>query len=135
MTGPYRHPAEESEGLYPHLVVHDGRVSGSITLGRSRLPVWCLAVAFPEWDSFATDQQEPGAPHYGVSKDDLAEFIHHLLDVRGELARLLLVLANAEREEDDTGDYHPWWDDAQVRGRVVEQLRRCVAALEGEAGG
>lgn len=22
MTGPYRHPAEESEGLYPRLIVH-----------------------------------------------------------------------------------------------------------------
>ena len=40
MSTPWRNPAEESLGLYPGLVVDDGRQSGSITVGQSRLPLW-----------------------------------------------------------------------------------------------
>jgi hypothetical protein len=40
--GVWREPSEESVDLYPGLVVHDGRVSGSITTGRSRLPLWAF---------------------------------------------------------------------------------------------
>lgn len=34
--GVWREPAEESHDLYPGPCVHDNRVSGSITVGRSR---------------------------------------------------------------------------------------------------
>jgi hypothetical protein len=120
-------------GLYPGLVVSDGRVSGSITLGRSRLPVWCFTPDFPSWDEYLSDQEKPGSPHYGVSKDDLAGFVRNLLEMRGEFARLLLMVADAERQENEDEDSAfgpPWWEIPELRQRISDQLRRCLAALE-----
>jgi hypothetical protein len=129
VTGPWRQPAAESVGLYPGFAVTDNVVAGSITLGRSRLPVWCFLVDFPEWDAYGND--EPGAPHYGVSKEHLAGFVIDLFELRGEFARLLLVMADAERC-DRTGRRRPWWETKRHRRRVRAQLRRCVAVLDAE---
>lgn len=130
VTGPWREPAEETEGLYPGLVVSDDRVSGNITLGRSRLPVWCFIPGWPEWDAYGEDLA-PGAPHYGVSQANLSEFVGHLFETCGEFARLLLVLADAERC-DRGGRHRPWWETKRHRRRVRAQLRRCVGVLERE---
>lgn len=152
-----RDPAEETRDLYPGLVVHDGRVGGSITLGPSRLPIWAIPLAF------SLDEGWPyAAERYGVSESDLAEFARHLLSQRGEIARLLLMLARAaaddEREqakevervgevtakngvrliELDTeavaslpGQWHE--EDSEARRAIVAQFRRCLEALERSA--
>lgn len=117
MSGPWRDPGEETVGLYPGLVVCDDRVTGSITIGRSRLPVWSTYVSFPEYEE-----------EYGVTAADLGDFVHHLLEMRGEFGRLLLMLADAERRDLVAGK--PWWDKARDRKRVAAQLRRCLAVLE-----
>jgi len=128
MSGPSRGPARGSIDLYPGLVVHDDRCGGWITLGVSRLPAWCLWPAWPNWDTHSPDgEREPGAPHYGVRPDDLAALWVNLLSVRGEFARLLLVLANAERCDRLRGG--SWRERRRHRQRVSAQLRRCLKAL------
>lgn len=126
MSGPWREPAAETEGLYPDLVVMDNRVSGSITTGRSRLPLWAFV-----WPALTHgwDEAERGwsPSEYGWTADKMGEFLYHLLEARGEFGRLLLVLAEAERTENEMGD--PWWHDDAGRERVAEQLRRCLAVL------
>jgi len=151
MTGPWRDPAEETIGLYPHLVVHDGRQSGSITFGRTRLPIWS-----PQWAVLDLDDYT----HPDDPIDDWAKagesFVIHLLDQRGDFGRLLLVLANAERLERDARDRvlddatggqgglvnvtpgdpeavelpPAWWETPGLFAPVLDQLRRCVAILE-----
>lgn len=153
--GPWRHPDEETTDLYPGLVVHDGRQSGSITVGRSRLPLWAFAsvAVVHGWDE-VEDGWEPS--HYGYTSSDLASFVYELLNVRGEFGRLLLTLANAERLEGERCDavlepHGPvvnitpgdpdavqlppsWWEDDELKAPVVDQLRRCLAVLtEGDA--
>ena len=51
----------------------------------------------------------------------------------GEFARLLLILADGERR--DTGRmFGPaWWEKKGQRKRVLDQLHRCIAALNGGA--
>jgi hypothetical protein len=119
----HRSPAEESVGLYPGLVVHDGRKTGAITVGRSRLPLWAIGVDFPDWDDYA----EP----YELTRGEAVTFVHDLLELRGEFARLLLVLADAERCE-RTGAGRAWWLTKRHRKRVAAQLRRCLDTLEDE---
>jgi hypothetical protein len=115
-------------------VVWDDRVSGSITLGQSRLPLWCFAyVDWPEWDAYGTDSDGAAGPHYGVTKEHLRGFVYNLFEMRGEFARLLLILADGERR--DTGRmFGPaWWEKKGQRKRVLDQLHRCIAALNGGA--
>lgn len=159
-AGPWREPREETVDLYPNLVVHDGRQAGSVTVGRSRLPLWCfIAEAVRSgWDEVEASY-EP-TKHYGFTEDDLIDFLHDLLEARGEFGRLLLALANAERlegeREDAVFDAHtaktgetvinvspwdpnalqlpgPWWADPVLKRPVVDQLRRCLDALSDES--
>lgn len=128
---PWRHPAVESDNLYPGLVVHDGRVTGSITVGKSRLPLW----AFITWAVGNWDEIESGyAPteNYGFTEKDLSSFLYNLMELRGEFGRLLLVLADAERCEHNTSD-KAWWQTKRHRKRVADQMRRCLAVLDGAA--
>ena len=143
MNGPWREPAEETIGLYPHLVVHDGRQSGSITFGRTRLPIWA-----PQWELVDLDDYT----HPDDPEDEWREageaFVRHVLDMRGEFARLLLVLAAAEEKEEDARDViidrlddgsglvditdvnlPSWWDTPEMAQPVIDQLRRCLAVL------
>lgn len=130
MTGPWRVPAEESVDLYPGLVVHDGRVSGSITINQSRLPMWAFVGYLPHggWDSVVQ-----GWPYieteYGWDAYAQAAFLTDLLQARGEFGRLLLVLADAERCERTRGHGKPWWRTRKHRVRVRRQLERCIEAL------
>lgn len=126
---PWRTPDEESDDLYPGLVVHDGRQAGSITVGCSRLPLWAfIGVAVTQgWDEVEAGWSP--TEHYGFTADDLANFLHNLLEQRGEIGRLLLVLANAERRERSV----PWWERKNLRQPVIDQLRRCLAALDPSA--
>jgi len=148
----WREPAEESVDLYPGLVVHDSRVSGSITTGRSRLPLWAfVSTAITHgWDEVEAGWSP--TENYGFTEDDLASFLYRLLEQRGELGRLLLILADVERIEGEMDDKAmeghgpvvlvtpgdpnavqlpgPWWRIPELRERVVDQLRRCLNALE-----
>jgi|ERR1019366_4150915 hypothetical protein len=123
--GPWRSPGKESADLYPGLVVHDDRVSGSITVGKSRLPLW----AFAGWD---WDEVVSGWDYieseYKWTHDKNAMFLHNLLEMRGEFGRLLLILADAERR--DRSFATAWWDKKKDRKRVATQLRRCLAVVE-----
>ncbi len=134
MTGVWREPAERTED-YPGLVVWDARVSGSITTGDSRLPLWAFAgvVARHGW-SEAESGWEPS--EYGWDAEAHDHFIYNLMEMRGEFARLLCVLADVERreqerEEQDFQNDHPWWADDLDRERVVQQLERCLDVLNG----
>jgi hypothetical protein len=125
----WREPPEESVDLYPGLTVWDSRVSGSITVGQTRLPLWAFAwsAVVEGWDNVERGW-EPS--RYGMSQDDFAGFVTDLLEARGEFARLLLVLADAERMQDVGGHRRAWWQTKRHRKRVADQLRRCLAALE-----
>ena len=129
----WRFPDEESH-LYPGLCLHDGRQSGSITVSCSRLPLWAFAgwmhkTGWEEvvtgWDYIETE--------YGWDADKMGEFIYCLMEQRGEFGRLLLVLADAERCEQNRRGVagKPWWRTKKHNKRVADQLRRCLEALEG----
>jgi len=128
--GVWREPPEETSGLYPGLVVHDSRVSGSITFGPSRLPVWAVIGDLVQggWPAVEGDY-EPS--RYSWDREQLAAFLYHLLDLRGEFARLILVLADAERAEESRGPRgKPWWEVRTRREAVRRELRRCLATLD-----
>lgn len=132
MSGPWRDPDAETTD-YPGLWVHDGRVSGSITLGQSRLPMWVaapLTVGYG-WDEFEAgyryDDEPPGTVN-GMDRQSLAAFVGNLVEVRGEFARLLCVLADEERKE--RGPFAPaWWEKKRGHKRVREALQRCLDAI------
>lgn len=150
--GPWREPAEETVGLYGPFVVHDGRQSGSITFGRTRLPIWA-----PYWPSPAGPEDLDDYTYPGDPTEEWLEaattLVRRLLGLRGDFARLLLVLANAEEQayaRDEAAsdrhfaEAHPggsvcacgglgfpdrWWEVDELRAPVVDMLRRCLAAL------
>lgn len=157
MTEPtiWREPGEETVDLYPGLVVHDGRQSGSITTGRSRLPMWAFAGVIPE-HGWAEAQSGWDPEEYGWTAEKMGQFLSDLLEPRGEFARLLLMLANVEREdrerEEAAMDGHgpvvrikvfdtdpedavelppPWWQTPELCDPLIGQLRRCIGVLEG----
>jgi hypothetical protein len=131
MSGPWREPDEDSIGLYPNLVVHDGRVSGSITIGRSRLPLWAIIGEYSlgGWDGVLAGWDYIEAD-YKFTNRDFAAFLYYLLEQRGEFGRLLLVLADAERCEHRRPGGPAWWQTKRHRKRVADQMRRCLAVLE-----
>lgn len=118
---------DEGSHLYPGLCLHDGRVSGSITAGCSRLPLWAISstAIHRSWK-----EVEAGwAPT--ITQDEFAQFVRFLLWQRGEFGRLLLVLADAERCEQSRAQWgRPWWTTKKHRKRVSDQLRRCLSALD-----
>lgn len=121
-TGIWRHPAKQTNS-YPKLMVNDNIMSGSINIRDTRLPLWAIIyTAINEgWN-----QVESGwspTKRYNFQKDDLAHFIYCLLEQRGEFARLLLLLANAENKSDC------WWEKRTHRNKVLIQLKRCINAL------
>lgn len=126
---PWRQPGVESDDLYPGLSVHDSRVTGSIVVDHSRLPLWAFV-----WNAVneGWEEVERGyspTEHYGYTANDLGRFLYNLLEQRGEFGRLLLVLADAEAH--DRGD-RPWWETKRHRRRVADQLRLCLAKLEAQ---
>lgn len=143
---PWADPRRRSED-YPGLVVHDSRVSGSITFTDSRLPLWAVLpdmvqAGFPailhNWD-YLTEE-------YGWDAGRLAAFLVDLLEMRGEFGRLLLVLADMERLDSEreqrameaTPDggtlphTEPWWEHQELRERVQAALHACLNALQPE---
>lgn len=130
MSGPWREPDEETLDLYPGLVVHDGRVSGSITFGPTRLPVWAIShtAIHHGWEEVEAGWSPSD---YGWDQDRFSAFIYDILELRGEFARLILVLADAERCDRARGSWTArWWNTKRHRRRVTAQLKRCITALE-----
>jgi hypothetical protein len=125
----HRRPGEESLDLYPGLVVSDGkhsRITGSITLGPTRLPMWALIseVVRAGWHH-AEDEYD--AQEVGFTAEQAAEFFYNLMEHRGEFGRLILLLADVQRAS--TGRWH-WTETKRHPRRLAEQMRRCLALLE-----
>lgn len=129
-----RRPAEESVDLYPGLVVHDDRVTGSITVGRTRLPLWAF-MDFALDVGFKDAVEDYYQPEYYelFGKDAACGFPHDLMELRGEFGRLLLVLADAERCE--RHGRRAWFQTKRHKKRVRQQLERCIAVLEAQEDG
>lgn len=129
-----RKPDVETED-YPGVVVCDGRMSGSITLGRSRLPFWCLIADIVDkgWNEVA---QRRGDQMY-LTQREFSSFLYYLLEHRGDFGRLLCVLADVERRglrasERDPNGCFSWWYHPQMKARVREALQRCIDSLDAE---
>lgn len=107
---------------YPGLVVMDGRVTGSVTLGQSRLPLWCLPARFDiGWHT--------GDPNsHGVTDDDLSQFTYNLFEMRKPWARLILTLADEHR----MAMRGPGWfgESKRAKKRLRAALDACLADLE-----
>lgn len=118
----WRKPPEETVDIYSGLVVQDNRVSGSITVRRTRLPLWTLigTAIREDWEAV---QEGWNVADYDYSADELADFLYHLLESRGEFARLLLEIANAHKQNNF------WWIDEEICENVRVQLRKCLDSL------
>lgn len=124
-----REPDEETED-YPGLVVHDGRVTGSITAGRSRLPLWCFVGEMIRrgWARVKRDRDITE-----IDKESLASFIYFLLEHRGDFGRLLCVLADVERQSSEAetkSETFSWWYHPEMKARVRAALQRCIDSLD-----
>lgn len=95
---PARKEPNRSRKLYKPLLVNDARVSGSITLGDSRLPIWAIPHHFDIQTHQGTETYTD-AYDQEISDADLGNFLDDLLNCRKSQARLLLALANNSRLE------------------------------------
>lgn len=120
----WREPAEESDRIYPGLVVHDARVSGSITIGPTRIPLWAIAPGLVANQSILDEYDA------AWTLRDAADFFYAITELRGEFGRLILELAAAERADMRGPGRLAWWQTKTRRARVLKQLKRCVACLE-----
>ena len=77
---------------YPGLIVHDDRVTGSITVGHSRLPIWAFVSTMVE-AGFAEAKKLWDVSDY-TNPSDLGIFLQNLMEQRKEFGRLLCVLAD-----------------------------------------
>ncbi len=118
----WRKPSEENTDIYEGLVVQDNRVGGSITIRQSRLPLWTL-VGTAIRENWSDVQDSWNVEDNDYSADELADFLYHLLEMRGEFARLLLELANANKQSDF------WWIDEEICENVRHQLQKCLDSL------
>jgi hypothetical protein len=143
---PWRIPGAEIGG-YPGLEVYN-MIPGSITIEGSRprfaaLTIIRTALTYG-WD-VAEKQYRPS--RYGWDAQRMGEFLYHLLKAPGGLGWLLLVLAEANRLDEQRPQevFQPddpdepvvnitprWWAVPELRQPVVEQLRRCLAELGDE---
>lgn len=127
--GPWGEPRRADDRLYPGLVLDDNVVSGSITAGYSRLPLWAMTFAIRDVQESLEKQWDD---LHGWNAEQFSSFIHELLQMRGEFGRLLLILANAERQEgirEERGEDIPWWAHGPSRKRIAAQLRKCLEII------
>ena len=128
-----RQPAQESADLYPGLCVHDARVTGSITVGRSRLPLWAFVSMVIEDGWEAVVSEEDGWPYleekYGWTRQKMSDFLYYLVESRGEFGRLLLLMAEVERVKREN-DGSPWLHQEDLRLQMREQLQRCLDIMQ-----
>jgi hypothetical protein len=120
---------EPTDGLFPGLSVWDARMAGAITLKDSRLPVYVLASMVMKYG----DDWERVTDSYDVPEwyewTDVRLLVTMMLNLRGEWAKLVLIMADGERRRSHNG--LPWWRKKRDRARVRAQLLRCLAMLDG----
>ena len=127
-----RQPAEETEGLYEGLCVCDNRVSGSITVGPSRLPLWAFVgtIVTDGWETVVSE--EDGWPYmeesYGWTQQMTSDFLYYAMQSRGEFGRLTLLMAEMNRRSE--ANEAAWLLDADNRQQMKAQLQKCLDALE-----
>ena len=122
----WREPPDESTNIYQGLVVQDDRVGGSITVRRSRLPLWTLIGTAIREDWEAVEDAWGSVREYEYTAEELSEFAYNLLESRGEFARLILEIASANKEHDH------WWTDEELKGKVRNQLAICLKSLSND---
>ena len=126
-----RQPAEETNDLYRGLCVCDDRVSGSITVGPSRLPLWTFVgiLILENWESVVA---EDGWPYiekdYNWTQQMMADFLYYAMQSRGEFGRLTLLMAEMNRRSEV--NEAAWLLDADNRREMKAQLQKCLDALE-----
>jgi len=112
--------------------VDDDRVSGSITVGCSRLPLWAFVgtIVTDGWETVVSE--EDGWPYledgYSWTRQKMSDFLYYAMQSRGEFGRLTLLMAEMNRIGEEANA--PWIEDKANRERMREQLQRCLDALE-----
>jgi hypothetical protein len=124
---------------YPRMFVCDGRVSGSITLGRTRLPLWAINAELVHngWESAAREYYpaaDDPAREYYPTEQETSDFLYHLLEQRGEFGRLLCVLADEDRRDLARRQGHDrWWMQMpRRRARVRAALQVCIDEIDAQ---
>ena len=127
-----RQPAEETVDLYPGLSVCDDRVSGSITVAQSRLPLWAFIryVVEDSWEDIVSGDEAyyPGLEAYGWTEEKMSDFLYYLMQCRGEFGRLLLLMAEVNRLSEEKHRF--WMEQDGLPQRMKEQLQRCLATVQ-----
>jgi len=118
--------SEGTDEIYPGLTVCDGRVSGSIIAGLTRLPLWAFIGTVVE-ESWAEANESYEVESTGLTKRELSDFLYNLLEMRGEFGRLILLMAEAYRVGTDY-----WYEEPSLRERMQQQLQRCLETLQNE---
>ena len=124
-----REPDEETED-FPGVIVHDGRMTGSITAGRTRLPLWCFIADLVEHGWKHTEENRDITE---ITQEQLSSFLYYLLEHRGDFGRLLCVLADIERQSSEIqtrGETFSWWYHPEMKARVRAALQRCIDSLD-----
>src|SRR3990167_2569349 len=114
-NGIWRTPPHQTNGS-PKLQVNDNVMTGSINVRNTRLPLWAIITTVINEGWEAVERGWGPEKHYGYTRQDLAHFLYCLLEQRGELGRLLFLLASVEKPE-----YHgdlAWWEITSARRRV-----------------
>ncbi len=118
---------------YPGLIVHDGRQSGAITIGHTRLPISAVmsTIVAEGWSGFEKGWGPVAENYDGYMAVDLSRFLGDLFDVRKEVARLVLSIANWNRgrEDSETGEWLP--PDAETEDQLRDALVACLESLDG----
>lgn len=118
---------------YPGFVVHDDRVTGSITLGPTRMPLWAPISTMIQAGYDAAVECWPSLPGEG-SPEAIGSFVEDLFQQRKEFGRLLCVLADVERREREArlGDHsaQPWYALTENVERVRTILQSCLQHLD-----
>lgn len=128
-----RSPGEESLDCYPGLVVSDGkhsRACASITIGRSRLPMWAImgTALYKGWKDVEEEYypEEYNEQYHSFDREKASEFFYNLMEHRGEFGRLILILADVERCSTLRWD---WTETRKHTERLADQLERCLRLL------
>jgi hypothetical protein len=117
---------------YPGFVIHNGRVTGSITLGHSRMPLWAPISTMIHAGYQAAVESWPSLPKEGSAKA-IGLFLQDLFQQRQEFGRLLCVLADVERRERETrrkGSRQPWFAHTENVERARATLHNCLQHLD-----
>ncbi len=122
---------------YPGFVVHDDRVTGSITLGPTRMPLWAPISTMIQAGYDAAVECWPSLPEEG-SPETIGSFLEDLFQQRKEFGRLLCVLADVERQRRElrslgykTGGMDlPWYAHPEHVERVRTALQNCLQNLD-----